>query len=217
MISGPGFTKDLKSSNYGFSIPSNATITGIHVTFNHNHVFTHPTALNYTLVSLLKGGVPSGANKMAVTGPYNQTVSTVENFGGTGDLWSTTWTPVDINAVGFGFDLKMHATSVGNLDMYITQGFIITVYYTIASGIYESQSRSSHTGSIFVSDRHLRSRNFEKFENCKVQLFDLNGKMILGFDPLKVQAIDLSTLSEGVYFVTVTSPKENWSQKIIIR
>lgn len=214
MISGPGFTKDLQTTNYGFSIPTNATITGIHVSFNHSHVFTHPTALNDTLVSLLKGGVPTGANKMAVTGPYNQTVTTLENFGGTSDLWSTTWTPADINASNFGFDLKMHATAVGNLDMYIWQGFIITVYYTIPSGISEHQTRSSQIASAYVSQKTLHCRNFEKLVNAKIQVYDLTGKHLMDVNPS--QTTDLSTLNTGIYFIKVASTQENWTQKFII-
>jgi len=217
MISGPGFTKDLQANNYGFSIPSNATITGIHVALIHAHVFTHPTALNDTVVSLLKGGVPTGANKIGVTGPYNQTVTTTENFGGTGDLWSTTWTPADINATNFGFNLKMHATAVGNLDMKIFQGFVITVYYSIASGITEFQTRNSQIGSAYINGSFLNLANFEKLTAASVQLYDLNGKHIMDIDPIQNSKTDLSLLKNGIYFIKTTSHQENWNQKFILQ
>lgn len=217
MISGPGFTRDLQSTNYGFSIPSNATITGIHVNFSHSHVFTHPTALNDTLVSLLKGGMPTGDNKIGLTSVYNQTIITSKNFGGATDLWNTTWTPADINASNFGFDLKMHATAVGNLDMAIHQGFIITVYYSIASGVTEYQSRQSRVSSAYLYERTLNFKNFEKLTNPELFIFDLNGKSILKVDPTIHTQINLNDLTKGVYFVRVTSTQENWTEKIIIQ
>lgn len=216
MMGGPGFAKDLQATNYGFNIPLTASITGIGVQFFHSSNFSHPTALVDTVVSLLKGGVVAGTDKRNLTGPYNSATAANVNLGGMGDMWGTTWTPTEINASNFGFNFKIYLHNVGNVDLNIMQGFVITVYYTSSTGINESQTQTGTISSVLFKENEIVFSDFEKLENPIVQIYDLTGKSILKLNPLEIKKMDLSFLNQGVYFYQITSSQENRSKKFII-
>ena len=116
----------LQTSGYGFSIPSDATITGILVTIGR---FQNTTAggndIRDTEVRLLKSGTVTGSN-LAVTGTEWPTTEGAATYGSTSNLWGTTWTPAEINASNFGVALAVNSTNsrTGSVD-YIT----VTVTY----------------------------------------------------------------------------------------
>lgn len=96
----PGATSNyLQSGSYGFSIPLNATITGITVTirkevFGTNNMFDN-------IVKLVKNGTITGNNLASGTAWSNGSFG-VSTYGSSSNLWGTTWTPADINASNFG-------------------------------------------------------------------------------------------------------------------
>jgi hypothetical protein len=95
----------LEGTGYGFSIPTNATISGIQVTINRqSSANTGGNSINDVTVSLIKGGTITGSNK-ATTTDWPTSLGTA-TYGGTSDLWGTTWTPADINASNFGVALS---------------------------------------------------------------------------------------------------------------
>jgi parallel beta-helix repeat protein len=102
-----GTTNYLCGSNFGFTIPPNATINGITVEINHassGDVITAPV-LKDSVVSLVKGGVIQSTNKASTEEwPYYPAAATTA-YGGPTDLWGTTWTSEDINASNFGIVL----------------------------------------------------------------------------------------------------------------
>lgn len=91
----------MQATNYGFNIPAGATINGITVQINREgSANTLGLGVRDSVVKLVKGGTVVGTNK-AVTGTtWGTTFSTV-TYGGTNDLWGTTWTPSDINSANF--------------------------------------------------------------------------------------------------------------------
>ncbi|MBP1706422.1 MAG: putative Ig protein, partial [Chloroflexi bacterium] len=100
-----GITNYLRGNNYGFTVPPNALINGITVVINRtsNADATALPALRDNRVSLIKGGAIQTVNKAKLTTdwPLNQTYVS-ESYGGSGDLWGTTWTREDINNANFG-------------------------------------------------------------------------------------------------------------------
>jgi hypothetical protein len=128
IVSGPSpFTQYLKATNFGFTIPSDATITGFKVQVEKK--ITGSGSINDKRVSPVKGGTIEATDKASATAwPASDTVA---DYGADGDLWSLTWSPTDINATTFGVAVAANAVSgvspIANID-YIS----ITVYYTEA-------------------------------------------------------------------------------------
>lgn len=121
-----GATQKVKANNFGFNIPSSATINGISVAV----VVSSTSGIASQSIVLLKGAGFSVGSKGSVNSPSSLTLQT---FGASNDLWSDTWTPADINSSNFGAYYSMAnsggSTITGNID-YLA----ITVYYTYSSG-----------------------------------------------------------------------------------
>lgn len=126
--SSPAATHYLKATDFGFSIPSGATIDGILL-----QIERHKGNLDVkdARVRLVKGGVVQSAEDKADTVNSWPTSDTYKSYGGSSDLWSNTWSPSDINSSGFGAVLS--AGIAGSL-LSSPQAFVdhmcITVYYT---------------------------------------------------------------------------------------
>jgi len=103
---GAGTSQSLNISTYGFAIPANATIRGIRVSINKSNSGLGGTVVDNTF-ELLKAASPVGSNKATGTAWGG-----VVTYGGSSDLWGTTWTPTDINASGFG--MSVIATMTGS-------------------------------------------------------------------------------------------------------
>jgi len=125
-------TSALVATSYGFSIPSTATINGIQVqiTRNGGPPIDSNNASDNT-VQLLKSGSATGSNK-AVAGFWPNT-SGSQTYGGSGDLWGTSWTPGDINNnANFGVELivNLHARDPYDTAAANVSNMQITVWYT---------------------------------------------------------------------------------------
>ncbi len=99
-------TTCLKATNFGFSIPTGATIDGVVLTIEHNG--SSIAGLNYVLddsVYLVKGGIPAGSNNADLVTKW-PTSDTAATYGSASDLWGTTLTYTDVNASDFGATLN---------------------------------------------------------------------------------------------------------------
>lgn len=125
-------SKFLKCTNFGFSIPTGATITGIQmeVVGQWN---TGSSGQWWTLdyIRIVKGNTIKSTNYTADIEGSNDTYAYV---GGDGELWGETWTPSDINSSGFGVAIATYTAGGPNK---ISLDFIgLKVYYTTESGDY---------------------------------------------------------------------------------
>lgn len=115
----------LKATNFGFSIPSTATVTGIKV-----EVRREDSNLNAydASVRIVKGGTIQNAvdEASSTVWPVSMAYAT---YGSSTDLWGTTWAPSDINASNFGFVLACRGVSFG--DTCWVDQIRITAYYTV--------------------------------------------------------------------------------------
>ncbi len=122
----------LNATGYAFAIPANAVILGIVARIEG---YATGGGLDDDEVRLLKAGAPSG-NDDASSTDWAQPGSpqeTTRTYGGSNDLWGTTWTPAQINATNFGLRLRVDndnttpsATRVANVDHIQLQ-----VYYQV--------------------------------------------------------------------------------------
>ena len=129
-------THYLQGTNYGFAIPADANILGIQVSINRFCQTTSGSSnVQDNIVSLIKGGTVTGSDR-SLGGNWSTSTSTVVDYGGTSDLWGTTWSAAEINASDFGIALSSTivrtsgATVSANVD-YMT----ITVTYSVAGVI----------------------------------------------------------------------------------
>ncbi len=120
-------TNYLKASNFGFSIPTGATINGIKVEFNKDK-FAGSSDVKDTEVKIVKGGSIGSTNKAETTTDWSESFSYVD-YGGATDLWGETWTAEDINLSTFGVVMAVNLTktAIARVDH-----IRITVYYTTA-------------------------------------------------------------------------------------
>jgi len=120
----------LEGTNYGFSIPTNATIEGIQVTIRRKSSSSYGgNSVNDVTVRLIKGGSITGDNKATST-DWPTSFGTA-SYGSASDLWGTTWTPDDINSSNFGAALSVvNQSSYGSRTATVDY-MQITVTYTV--------------------------------------------------------------------------------------
>ena len=122
----------LRATAFRFSIPSGATINGILVEIERHASVNNPTAwVKDWKVYLLKAGSVVGDNKADTTNNW-PTSDAYKSYGGSNDLWGTTWTPSDINNANFGVVLavQMPGSLLPPPQAYVDH-IRITVYYSV--------------------------------------------------------------------------------------
>jgi len=131
LISGAGSdtTHYLKATNFGFSIPGGATITGIKVEIERKAT-QNSDLVKDNKIQLVKAGTIQSTNKATTT--TWPTSDAVASYGGSSDLWSGSWTPSDINDSGFGVAIEAATKNVvmSNTETASVDHIKITVYYT---------------------------------------------------------------------------------------
>ncbi len=132
-------TNYLKTTGYGFTLPSTAVITGISVSlkrFNSSPGTIRP--LQEHRVQLVKAGVIQATNR--ATDAAVETVNTWKSYGGANDLWGGTWLYTDINSSTFGVVVSYNeiGSSADNNGSAWAQANVdamkITVFYTTGGG-----------------------------------------------------------------------------------
>lgn len=122
---------DLIGTGFGFAISAGATINGILLEINvKQNALTGGGAFENT-IRILKAGTAVGTDK--TTGAVPPTTATTVNYGGSADLWGTTWSPSDINNANFGACAVYENDNVTNTKTVSVDFFRITVTFTPAS------------------------------------------------------------------------------------
>ncbi|OQP60994.1 hypothetical protein A3860_04525 [Niastella vici] len=136
-----GETDTLKATDFGFSIPTAATICGIEVNIEKSSsIFILNTAyVTDNSVRIIKNGKITGSDleKTNVVWPTGDANTT---YGYNGELWGTSWTPSDINSANFG--IAISAKIVGDIGLFPAARIdyiSMTVYY-LAPSLLSAQS-----------------------------------------------------------------------------
>lgn len=122
-------THYLKATNFGFSIPSGATIDGIKIEIERQRLDGDGTIDNE--VKIVKSNGTIGAeNKNSLT-PWTTDSDTYYTYGAVDDLWSENWSDIDINHANFGVVLSA-SLDPGKIygEITLVDHIRITVYYT---------------------------------------------------------------------------------------
>lgn len=125
-MSGAGTKSNfLRATNFGFSIPANAIIQGIQVTFIRS---APPGEIFTDSLQIVKGGTPVGIDH--ASGTFWGAAAT-DGGGSSTDLWGVSWLPSDINANNFGFQLQAEMGNTGPSIGHVAGQVTIEVFYTV--------------------------------------------------------------------------------------
>ena len=119
----------LQGSDYGFAIPTGATINGIKVVINRLSSNTTAPFIQDSRVSLVKAGVIQTTNYASTGTNWTNSLS-IATYGGASNLWGTIWTAEEINASAFGVVLSV-VNSNPNSRTATVDYMQISVTYTI--------------------------------------------------------------------------------------
>jgi hypothetical protein len=125
-------TDYLQVKNFGFNIPTAASICGIEA-----QVVRSATDIDILLIGawvkdhnvrIIKNNALAGSN-MATTTEWPSSGATA-TYGGVNDLWGTTWSPAEVNSNNFGFSIAAEIkTGIGLLPVVNIDYIGLTVYY----------------------------------------------------------------------------------------
>ena len=119
--SGGSNTNNLVTTNFGFNIPSFAVIDGIYVEFDRYGLSAQTLS-----VQIVKGGSLAGTAKAPLE-IWPVTQEAWIGYGGSADLWGTTWTAANINSSNFGVAMSVRNTHGGGTAF--VDSVRITVYW----------------------------------------------------------------------------------------
>ena len=122
----------LATLDYGFSIPTDATILGVEV-----HVLKEAASASTiydNVVKLIKAGTLAGTSQDVAGAWDTHAGSPYTTYGGPTNLWGTTWTPAQINAADFGVGISADNTTGSAADARIGN-VCVRVYYEV-DGLY---------------------------------------------------------------------------------
>jgi len=120
-------SKDLVATNFGFSIPTSATINGISVKFGGTQASATSSISDSTVELIKSGTVQTGDNE--AFGTNWGTSAADRTYGSDSYTWLNTWAPSDINSSGFGVMLNLNNFGASAVDAFV-DSIAITVYYT---------------------------------------------------------------------------------------
>ena len=130
----------LKATNFGFAIPTGATIDGILVEIEKMNTPDYPGVVDNS-VKIVKGGTIQGDEKK-LTGAWG-TSDAYYSYGDATSLWGLAWTPADINSSTFGIVISCYKSdSWGNAQV---DHIRITVYYTPPISLVIADASHAHS------------------------------------------------------------------------
>ena len=133
----------LKATNFGFNIPSNATIKGVEVKIERKASDLQNGNVVDNKISLVQSGRVGISNKAHLLEFWPGEDASVY-YGSDTDLWGTTLTPADVDAVDFGVvisaglvksDNSTTGSATANID-----NMTITVTYTTTVDVSDGQT-----------------------------------------------------------------------------
>ncbi len=138
-------TRYLQCTGYNFAIPTGATINGITVNVERKSNSVANGGSRDAAMRVVKANVIGTADRSTTT--LYTTADVVEAHGGISDLWSTIWTPAQINAANFGAAFaSTKLSSAGAAHTISVDHMPITVTYTIGA-VGPDHIRITHGGS----------------------------------------------------------------------
>lgn len=206
-------TKRIMHTGYDFNIPATASITGIQVDFDYKTINAPANTVRDSNATILINGTMAGDDQSGYS-PFYGTTGHV-TLGGPGNTWGLQPSPSDVNASGFGFNVRFYSNIFGPIISF-ENGVVMTVYYNNAAGISESQ-RSSLGIKAFYQNKSLKVE-LESPEKTEIEIYDLTGKKVLKNtrENSASSNTDLSSLGSGIYIYSVKTPSKTKTARFVI-
>ncbi|HEY6162716.1 MAG TPA: T9SS type A sorting domain-containing protein [Bacteroidia bacterium] len=213
------YSRYLYASNFGFNIPTGATIDGVTV-----DIYRAPGNVNSVAdssVRLVQNNLPAGMNK-AMAGTWPQTAA-YYTYGSASDTWGLILTPADINDMNFGVYLRIYNVNNNTLTPFVDH-IRITVDYTSTTGIHDSQTSFASQFNAFANGNELEL-SFTMLQQGAVnfKVFDITGKEVWSryYSQLQegnhTEKVKLNGAAEGIYFVQMQSGSSLITKKFVLR
>ncbi|MCI0352275.1 MAG: hypothetical protein L0Z53_22890 [Acidobacteriales bacterium] len=148
-------TSTLSATNYGFTLPSDATVTGIELSIERHDVGFFGGGFRDLLVSLIRAGIIEGANKATATQwPDSDEIAT---YGSSNDLWTLAFTAAQVNSSQFGAALRAESIGGGFAISAHVDHMQLTVHYTtppLVQGPYRAAAVAVHQPGAVALEIH---------------------------------------------------------------
>jgi hypothetical protein len=204
------FTREFHFCNYGFNLPSNATVDSFWVHINEGSWWTQHVIVD-SVVQLMKNHVLVGNNyAWPYTWAYMQSVYYPSG------LWGTTWTPAEVNDPGFGLSLRAKNTSTDTATAFVS-GSYITVWYSTPAGVF-SQSSNGNLFSVYPNpSTGLFFLELDQLMDVdEIRVADLTGRIILIKKTNGAEKINLENIPEGNFILLLMNKKNGIVAKKMI-
>lgn len=136
----------LKATNFGFSIPSGATIDGIIVEIEKSTGGSGTVTDDEVKIVKADGSIGTTNKALAGDWPAEQ----YHTYGGATDKWGETWTDANINDVDFGVVISANRVT-GTTPSARVDHIRITVHYTESGGGTTHNAAATIAGSTVVA------------------------------------------------------------------
>jgi len=212
------FSRHLTCYNYGFNVPSNATIDGVTITVagvpdGNGAVHDQVIQLRRDNLNNLYGTNLSAPQAWNMNQPDH-------TYGGSTELWGLTWTPADVNSSDFGCYIKLdNSGSVAHAVMI--DAVLITVNYSIGLTTYAVTSSPQEVSVYHDAANQMLNvaMNLPPNTIVEVTLVDLMGRVCytqqVNTSESSTLQIDTEFLTPGIYTCTVAGGDTRFSQKFV--
>ena len=200
------YSRYLIATNFGFTIPAVATVTGVKAEMLRSTSASGGIA--DTIVQIFIPGT-LGINHASAL-PWTSSPLNII-YGDSTDLWGLALPPDSVNQTGFGFRVMIR-NSIASTSVAISSvdHIQVTVYYSLTTGVF-SKTRTANNLSVFYNGKEnslaLPGAGSEKI--ISVSVIDLTGREIYSSAlPSSEQSkCFLPDLSPGIYFAVIQSEK----------
>lgn len=134
----------LKATNFGFAIPSTATIVGILVSIQDRRSANGGGGVKENAIKIVKSDGTFGTQNKS-TGATLPFPKSSTSYGSKTDLWNETWAASDINNSLFGVGISVIEPGINGTSVTGVDFISITVYYNSTYTNISKPSSSNYT------------------------------------------------------------------------
>lgn len=210
------FTRALVARDFGFSIPANASITGIEVKVNR--MADTANAVTDTVVQLILNSNLIGQNK------YNQsfwpaTLAT-QFYGDSANLWGlTSLTAADVNDADFGVYIKTQNHDTDYYKQAKIDFVAMKVYYTSSPNTIKEHAHTfaAVNASVSPDSKELVINTFTTIAKLDIELYSILGNKVIAttsHSDKNIHKVSLPVLTSGMYLVKIGNTQGEVVKKV---